>query len=726
ELVDQMTIEEMASQLRFDAPEIEHLNIPAYNWWNEGLHGVARAGTATVFPQAIGLGATFDPGLLGEIGTAVGLEARAKYNESKKQEDRDIYKGITIWSPNVNLFRDPRWGRGQETYGEDPELISRLAVEFIRGLQGRLLAKGKEAPDREDDEFLSEAERDGAKAAEEGYLLVSACAKHFAVHSGPEAIRHEFDAKASMKDLFETYLPAFEASVREADVESVMGAYNRTNGDPCCAHPYLMEEVLRGKWGFKGHYVSDCWAIRDFHENHKITKSSEDSARTALMSGCDLNCGCTYRDIMSAYREWKLPEEYIRESAVRLFTTRFLLGMFDETPYDAIPYEIVDSPAHRKIAERAVFESVVLLKNNGILPLMKDGNEPVLPDGTVIRRIGVIGPNADDPGVLVGNYHGTPSRGVTVVEGLEERLGDKVRLFYAKGCHKFLDREEPLAQKDDRIAEALTVAEHSDLVILCVGLDETLEGEEGDTGNAYASGDKEDLLLPLSQRRLMQAVFSVGKPVTVLNFTGSAIDLTNSDERAAAVLQCWYPGGRGGEAIAKILMGDAAPSGKLPVTFYRNEDPLPEFTDYSMKGRTYRYLENEPLYPFGYGLTYGAAEAEDLQVFKKEEGTAVAKIRVKNAGSCPVSDVLQVYVKVKGTELECRNPKLAAFQRIHMLPGSEETVEIVIPERAFTVINEDGIRMHEGSGAEIFAGFGQPDARTEELTGHAALRADLP
>lgn len=807
ELVSQMTVEEMASQLRYDAPAIERLGIPAYNWWNEGLHGVARAGTATVFPQAIALGATYDDDLLGRIGSAVGVEARAKYNAARELDDRDIYKGITLWSPNVNLFRDPRWGRGQETYGEDPELISRLAVEFIKGLQGKRLhqdgymenepsyADSDLSPDgggSEDEDLVSAHEGEGEKAlsaADDGYLLTAACAKHFAVHSGPEALRHEFDALTSMKDLWETYLPAFEACVKEAGVEAVMGAYNRTNGEPCCAHSYLMEDVLRGKWGFEGHYVSDCWALRDFHENHHVTGSSEESAVLALKLGCDVNCGCTYQDIMSAYREWNLSEEWIRRSCERLFTTRFMLGMFDETSYDRIPLDVVDSKKHRDLAARAVRESVVLLKNDGILPLRraeiaeegkKEGNDPVpapvsgngpddtgkqkpaqdspklyLADGTPVRSIAVIGPNADDRAPLLGNYHGTSPQYITILDGIWKLAGEDVRIRCAKGCHKFLDRDENLADRDDRVAEAIACAEHSDLVILCTGLDETLEGEEGDTGNAYASGDKEDLQLPKSQIRLMQAVFSTGKPVIMLNLTGSCVDLTYADLHARAVLQCWYPGGRGGLEIARILFGESAPSGKLPVTFYRDLRWFPEFTDYSMKGRTYRFLIRDPLYPFGYGLTYGKLCVDGISVPANAAGadssanietgsehaagpadaaagpentagtTYKAKVTITNPGEDPVEDVLQIYTRIEDSEWENGHPKLAAFSRVRLMGGETKTVEVVIPERALTVVTDAGERIRDGSKAVIYAGFGQPDGRTYELTGNAAREAEV-
>lgn len=529
-LVSQMTVDEMASQLKFDAPAIERLGIPAYNWWNEGLHGVARAGTATVFPQAIAMAAAWDTDLMKAEASVISEEARAKYNESIKHGDRDIYKGLTLWSPNVNIFRDPRWGRGHETYGEDPTLTSRLAVPFIEGLQG-----------------------DGE------YLKTAGCAKHFAVHSGPEALRHSFDAKANKKDMYETYLPAFEACVKEADVEAVMGAYNRTNGEPCCASEELMEHILREDWKFEGHYVSDCWAIRDFHEHHMVTKNGVESSALALNKGCDLNCGCTYLCLKEALNKRLTTKEKVKEAAIRLFTTRFLLGMFDETEFDKIPYTAVESKEHLELSRKAAEESIVLLKNNGILPLKKEE----------LKIIGVIGPNADNRSSLDGNYHGTASRYITALEGIQDYVGDDVRVMYAKGSHLFLDKEEALAQEDDRIAEALSVAEHSDVVVLCIGLDESLEGEEGDTGNAYASGDKENLEFPKSQQRLMHAVLETGKKVIVCNFTGSAMNLSEAEEKAEAVIQAWYPGSQGGKALANILFGEVSPSGKLPITFYR-------------------------------------------------------------------------------------------------------------------------------------------------------------
>ena len=369
-LVDRMTVQEAASQLRYDAPAITRLGVPSYNWWNESLHGVARAGRATMFPQAIGLGATFDPELLQQIGEAIAVEGRAKYQEAQKHEDHDIYKGLTFWAPNVNIFRDPRWGRGHETYGEDPVLTARLGVAYIKGLQ---------------------------KKTSDGYMMAAACAKHFAVHSGPENERHTFDAQVSDRDLWETYLPAFEACVREGKVEAVMGAYNRTNGEPCCGHEYLIGEVLRRQWGFEGHFVSDCWAIQDFHMHHHVTAFPEDSVKKALEAGCDLNCGCTYQKVMNAYERGLIKEETIREAAVRLMTTRYLLGILGEGSHEQFSMDEVESPEHLRLSRQAAVESIVLLKNQGrILPIDRDR----------VRTVGVIGPNADSVAALRGNYYG--------------------------------------------------------------------------------------------------------------------------------------------------------------------------------------------------------------------------------------------------------------------------------------------------------------------------------
>ncbi len=676
DLVSKMTVEEKASQLRFDAPSIERLGIPEYNWWNEALHGIARGGTATSFPQAIGMAAMFDDGLLEKIADAAATEARAKYNALSAEGDRDIYHGLTMWSPNINIFRDPRWGRGHETYGEDPYLTSRLGQAFVRGLQG----SGKT-------------------------LKTSACAKHFAVHSGPEALRHTFNAVASKKDMSETYLPAFKALVQGANVESVMGAYNRTNDEPCCASSFLMKK-LRGEWGFEGHFVSDCWAIRDFHENHKITSAPVESVTKALKAGCDLNCGCTYQHIMHAYEMGMISEEDITRCAVRLFTTRFLLGILGDegSEYDSIPYTAIECEHHLELSRKAALESCVLLKNDGLLPLCGDSC------GTV----GVIGPNANSRVSLIGNYHGTSSRYITVLEGIQNLAEGKFRVLYSEGCALQADRVEPLAKANDRIAEAVAVARNSDKVILVLGLDETLEGEEGDTGNSYYSGDKNDLLLPVSQRLLLDKVLEVGKPTAVVLMAGSSIDLSEAQEKADAVLLAWYPGARGGQAVADLLFGNVSPSGKLPVTFYHNEalNEMPEFTDYSMSNRTYRYYSGTPLYPFGYGLTYGDCE---VKAVKAEKGKA--EITVINRGNVGTDDVLQLYIHDENSDFAPLNPVLCGFRRLHLDPGEEKEIILDIDPDAFTVINDDGIRV-PGSGLwTLYTGFSGPDRRAEVLTG---------
>lgn len=688
-LVRQMTVEERASQLRYDAPAIERLGVPAYNWWGEALHGVARAGVATSFPQAIGMAATFDSELIRKAGDVSATEGRAKYNALSAEGDRDIYKGLTFWSPNVNIFRDPRWGRGQETYGEDPYLTSRLGVAYVEGLQG------------DDEELLKSA----------------ACAKHFAVHSGPEAVRHEFNAVATKKDMAETYLPAFKACVQEAGVEAVMGAYNRTNGEPCCGSPTLMKELLRDGWGFKGHYVSDCWAILDFHENHMVTHTMEESAALALKSGCDINCGVTYQYLLKALQEGLVTEEEITEAAVRVFTARYLLGLFDGSEYDQIPYDKVECEEHLAVAEQMTKESVVLLKNDGILPL----------DIQDAKTIAVIGPNANSREALIGNYHGTSSRYITVLEGIQDKVGHNGRVLYAEGSHLFKDRVEELAWKNDRIAEAVVAARHSDVVILCVGLNETLEGEEGDTGNSYASGDKEDLNLPQCQMDLMEAVLAVGKPVVVCLMAGSAIDLSLADEKAAAVLQLWYPGARGGKAVADILFGESSPSGKLPVTFYRSLAGMPDFEDYSMKGRTYRYMTQEPLYPFGYGLTYGDVAVENVQIVAKDvvSRDVTLQVDIVNRGSVETRDVVQVYVKDPESEFAVPNHSLCAFAKVSLKPGERQSIALQVPGEAFSAVNEDGWCVKDSSHYILFAGTGQPDKRTEALTGNTCVKVEV-
>ena len=693
-LVDRMTVEEMTTQLRFDAKEIKRLDIPEYNWWSEGIHGVARAGSATIFPQVIGLAATFDEEMSQKVADIVSTEARAKYNAYSAEGDRDIFKGLTLWSPNINIFRDPRWGRGHETYGEDPYLTSRMGVAHVKGLQGN-----------------------------GDTLKTAACAKHFAVHSGPEALRHEFNATVTQKDMYETYLPAFEACVREGDVESVMGAYNRTNNEPCCAHTDLMVNILRGKWGFKGHFVSDCWAIKDFHEHHMVTNNPRESVALALKKGCDLNCGSSYLCMMQAYNEGKITKEEIRTACVRLFTTRYLLGLFEISEYDNLSYADVETKEHLQYAYEAAAKSIVLLKNDGILPLNKEK----------IKSIAVIGPNANSRSALIGNYHGTASRYWTVTEGLQNAtLNNDIRIYTSEGCHLFKGKVENLGREDDRITEAVAIAKLSDVVVLCVGLDETLEGEEGDTGNSYASGDKADLKLPECQQNLVEALKKVGKPIVLLNMTGSAMDLSYAkyDDAIGAILQTWYPGAEGGRAIADILFGKVSPSGKLPVTFYNTLEELPKFADYTMKGRTYRYMENDAQYAFGYGLTYSRCEVKNALIrdFNKDEFNVEdmyelstkyfeIEVTVANEGSAGTDEVVQIYIKNKDSKYAVRNVSLCGFKRINTEAGKITKAIVKIPYAAFIVFDDEGKKIIDGKSYTLYAGISQPDNESVKLLG---------
>lgn len=685
ELVAQMTLEEKVGQTLYQAPAIPRLGIKAYNWWNEALHGVARAGTATVFPQAIGMAATFDEDLLEQVGDAVSTEARAKFNMQQKADDTDIYKGLTFWAPNVNIFRDPRWGRGHETFGEDPYLTSRLGVRYVMGLQGH----------------------------DEDYLKAAACAKHFAVHSGPESVRHEFNAEVSEQDLRETYLPAFKACVQEGKVEAVMGAYNRTNGAPCCGNSYLLQDILRKEWGFEGHVTSDCWAIKDFHEGHLVTSTPVESVSMAMNNGCDLNCGNLFHFLTQAVENGMVDEKRLDEAVENLFMARMKLGVLDkkeENPFDKIPYTVVDSEEMRKLNREVARRSVVLLKNeNHILPL----------DKKKLHTIGVIGPNADSRKALVGNYEGTSSRYITVLEGIEDYVGENVRVLYSEGYHLYRDRTSNLAMEHDRDSEVRAVCEASDVVIAVVGLDATLEGEEGDTGNEYGSGDKPNLNLPGLQPDIIRIAKESGKPVIVVLLAGSAMALSWEDEHVDAILDGFYPGAQGGAAIAEILFGGANPEGKLPITFYQTTEELPEFTDYAMKGRTYRYMENEALYPFGYGLsytTYAYGNLECVKPFDAQDGITL-QVTVTNTGDREGTETLQVYVKAKreGTP----NPQLKYVKKITLKPGESVTEEIHLSPEAFMLYDEKGNFTLEKGAYDIFVGGCQPDARSAALTGNA-------
>ncbi|MBQ5340009.1 MAG: glycoside hydrolase family 3 C-terminal domain-containing protein [Oscillospiraceae bacterium] len=671
DLVDRLTTEEQAAQLIYDAPAVERLGIPAYNWWNEGLHGAARAGVATMFPQAIAMAAMFDQNAVKRAGEIVSTEQRAKHNEFAKHGDRDIYKGLSIWSPNINIFRDPRWGRGQETYGEDPFLTAELGKAFVNGLQG---------DDKE-------------------HLRTSACAKHFAVHSGPEAVRHSFDAKANAHDMEDTYLPAFRALVQDAKVESVMGAYNRVNGEGACASSVLQEKLK--EWGFDGHFVSDFGALEDFHTNHGLTASAEETAASAIKSGCDLNAGRVYDKLIDALNAGLISKEDIRKACVNVMRTRIRLGMLDQhTKYDDLPYSIVACREHKDLALEYARKSMVLLKNNGILPL----------DASKYQTIGVIGPNANSRAALEGNYCGTADRYITFLEGIQDAFDGRV--LCAEGCHLYKDRVSNLARANDRLAEAETVAEQSDLVILCLGLDPYIEGEEGDAGNEFASGDKIDLRLPESQRLLVSKVMEKGKPVIIVAAVGSAI---NVEADCDAVIHAWYPGQSGGKALADILFGQVSPSGKLPVTFYEDADRLPAFEDYSMAGRTYRYTRDNILYPFGYGLTYSKTACSDLDVSGRK-----VTVKITNTGKTDTDDVVQFYLK-DDSACAAPYPSLCGFVRVHLAAGETKTAETEIPEIAFTSVDENGVRAVRGKNYTLYAGTCQPDPLSEQLTGTACL-----
>ncbi|QEH67985.1 glycoside hydrolase family 3 protein [Cellulosilyticum sp. WCF-2] len=691
-LVSQMTIQEKITQMLYQSPAIERLGIPAYNWWNESLHGVARAGIATMFPQAIGMAATFDENLLHQVADIVSTEGRAKFNAFSKKGDRDIYKGITFWAPNINIFRDPRWGRGHETFGEDPYLTSRLGIAYIKGLQGE---------DRE-------------------HLKTTACAKHFAVHSGPEGIRHSFDAVVNKKDLYDTYLYAFKRCVQEGQVEAVMGAYNRVNGEPACGSKTLLQDILRDDWDFKGHVVSDCWAILDFHEHHHVTSTVVESAAMAVNNGCDLNCGSAFLHLYAAYEQGLVTEEAIDQAVIRLLDTRIRLGMLEDypSPYEDTPYELVECKEHINLSLEVAKRSVVLLKNDGLLPLKKEN----------LKSIAVIGPNANSRDGLIGNYVGTSSEYITPLEGIKNYVGDDVRVYYAQGTHLYKDKVESLAESKDRFAEAILAAEMADVVVMCLGLDATIEGEQGDAGNEYASGDKFDLNLPGNQQELLEAVHAVGKPVILLLSSGSALAVKWADENVNAILQTWYIGARGGKVIAELLFGESSPSGKLPITFYNSTDELPAFEDYSMTNRTYRYMNSPALYPFGYGLTYTHINYSNSHLSKTKLATneeLTVTTTVTNAGNYPIHESIQIYIKDLNASTTVPHYALKGMGIARLAPGESKEFSYVIKPRDLALINDDGECWIEPGKFTLYIGGGQPDTRTKALTGHTIDALDF-
>ncbi|MCX6537687.1 MAG: glycoside hydrolase family 3 C-terminal domain-containing protein [Acidobacteria bacterium] len=847
DLVGRMTLQEKVSQLVHDAKAINRLGVPAYNWWNEGLHGVARAGRATVFPQAIGLAAMWDTALMREVATAISDEARAKHHEFVRRGQRGIYEGLTFWSPNINIFRDPRWGRGMETYGEDPYLVGRLAVEFVRGLQG-----------------------DDPK-----YLKTVATPKHFAVHSGPESDRHTFDATVDERDLRETYLPQFEMAVREGGALSVMCAYNRYLGVPACASPLLLDQVLRKEWGFAGYVVSDCGAIDDIYQTHKLVKTAAEAAAMGVRGGCDLSCGDTYKSLVESVKLGLITEADIDVAVRRLFTIRFRLGMFDppaSVPYAQIPYATVDSPAHRRLALQAARKSIVLLKNEGQLLPLKAG----------YKTIAVIGPNADDEEVLLGNYNGTPTSAVTPLQGIRARLGSSARVLFEQGTDwadnlpsfevipssalrttsggrtvpgltgayfnirgqstsaswqsstltfpalgdtavltrvdpridfRWLDRSPDPQLPDDGFAvrwtgelvapetgtyqlggvglsgfriylddelvveyrgnhesnkkakavlleaghayrlrieyfnrhadarfqlfwsrpvrrleeKALAAARQADLIVAVMGLSPRLEGEQMDVPvEGFKGGDRVDLGLPNAQDRLLHALAGLGKPLVLVLLNGSALACPWAVEHVPAIVEAWYPGQAAGTALSDVLAGDYNPAGRLPVTVYSSATQLPPFNDYAMKNRTYRYFTGEPLFPFGFGLSYTTFAYRNLVIPAQAlAGQPVAvSVDVENTGTRAGEEVVQLYVTDVAATVPVPIRSLQGFERITLKPGEQRTVRFTLAPRQLSLVDKNMQRVIEPGVFEIAVGGKQPGfkgradaATTQVVTG---------
>ena len=685
DLVRRLSLEEKIAQLMHEAPGIPRLGIPPYHWLSECLHGVARAGVATVFPQAIGMAASWNAGLLKRVATAVSDEARAKHHECVRQGDRGMFKGLTYMTPNINIFRDPRWGRGHETYGEDPYLTGRMGVAFVQGLQG-----------------------DDPK-----YLKLVATPKHYAVHSGPEGQRHTFDACASPKDLRETYLPAFKACVTEAGAGSIMGAYNRTNGEPCCASPTLLQKILRDEWGFDGFVVSDWGAVPDIHRHHMLTRDAAESCAAAVIHGCDLELGDSYGALADAVRRGLITERQIDVALKRAFAARFKLGMFDPpemVKYARIPFEVNDCEEHHQLARQMAQESIVLLKNTGgLLPLRKD-----------LKTIAVIGPNADSLDVLLGNYNGIPSRHVTAVEGIRRAVGPGTRVWYSAGSDLTDKGVFPFVGGKDRlVSEAVAIAQRAEVAVLCLGISPKMEGEEGEPGGETdMSGDRRTIGLPECQQRLLKAVLATGTPVVVVLFGGGAIAAPGIQKHVAAVLHAWYPGAEGGSALADVLFGDYNPAGRMPITVPESDAHLPPFADYRMQGRTYRYIEHEPLYPFGFGLSYTSFRYSRLTLGARSVRAGAplrVSARVENTGDRAGDEVVQLYLSHLGAPVPVPVRELRGFRRIRLEPGEAQTVSFTLRARDMAFVDLDGRCQLAPGNIRVSIGGSQPDRRSRAL-----------
>ena len=680
-LIEAMSLREKISQMLHTAPPIPRLGIPAHNWWNECLHGVARAGQATVFPQAIGMASSFNDSLMFDVAAAISDEARAKHHKAVQQGNRGQYFGLTYWTPNINIFRDPRWGRGQETYGEDPHLTARLGVAFCKGLQG-------------DDEK---------------YLKLVATPKHYAVHSGPEPLRHEFNAVVNNRDLYETYLPHFKACVQEAGAWSVMGAYTRLLGEPCCGSETLLRKILREEWGFEGYVVSDCGAVKDFHENHKVTSTPAESAAMAVKNGCDLNCGDMYHSLLDAVKEELITEDEIDVSIRRLFEARIKLGMFDpddKVPYASIPASKVRCQEHVDLSLQMARESMVLLKNNNVLPLAKEVND-----------LSLVGPNAESNVALYANYNGLSPGMVTPFDGILSKLSVGSQFNCVKGCDLCSDAEI------ESVRVNKSINEDTEAVIAVLGNTAELECEHNDIALSNSGGDREEIGLPGRQLELLKLLREKGKPVVLVVLTGSPIDLSEAEPYADAILLGWYPGEQGGNAIADVIFGDYNPAGRLPCTFVKSMDQLPPFEDYNMEGRTYRFMEGEPQYRFGYGLSYTTFEYNNLKVdgfsepltgklpedYKTEQETASVSVDVTNTGDYDGDEVVQLYVKDVEASVPVPRHHLEGFKRVHVKAGETKTVTFTLTPKQFACYDDNGKPFIEAGDFEISVGGGQPD-----------------
>ena len=676
DLLDQMTLEEKVSQMTNNSAAIDRLGIPAYNWWSECLHGVARFGRATVFPQAIGMAATWDTDLIGRIGTAISDEGRAMFHVADNKGISKRYGGLTYWTPNINIFRDPRWGRGQETYGEDPFLTARMGVSLVKGIQG-----------------------DDPK-----YLKAGACGKHFAVHSGPEGLRHEFNAISSKKDLFETYLYAFHELV-DAGVESIMCAYNRTNDEACCGSNTLLQEVLRDEWGFEGHIVSDCWALHDLYEGHGISSDPVEAAALALKSGVNVNCGDTYPYLVEAVENGLVTEEEIDASLAYLLRTRFRLGLFDPpemVPFTSIPTDVINCDEHRKLTREAARKCMVLLKNeNNVLPLSKE-------DGDIF----ILGPNAANIQVMLGNYFGLSGNMSTVVEGIAGKMAPGTFVEYRQGC--LLDRDNL-----NPIDWATNSAKMSDAIIAVMGISPMLEGEEGESLLSPTKGDRFDITLPEAQVNQIKKLRDGNeKPIILVLTGGSPIDISEIADLVDAILFIWYPGEEGGNAVGDIIFGDANPSGRLPITFPRSLDQLPPYDDYSMLGRTYRYMTASPMFPFGFGLSYSefSYTYEGGTSYEMVAGESLeVSVTVSNEGEFPGEEVVQLYVSDIKASLNVPLSSLKDFRRVSLEPGESKELTFTISPDMLEIVDYEGNFIIEPGEFRIHIGGSSPGSRSLEL-----------